>query len=265
MARGFDIEASNQGQLNAGPVVGPRSKYNFVEGPGGLSIAVTDNPANDSVDVTLDATGVGGGVLGAADAGPQTGPQPTVRLIAGANITVTLFEDIPGSELEFTIASTAGGFPGYGGIPPADGGAGTAGAAATVSRSDHQHPRSTTYAVQRASTAMSGTASISFNPSFTGQPFLLAAVWQGNSETDGGVGFAAGGGGSVSFQACISLDPGGNSSMDFFDGRTASASLQGANNYIYTTTTFNQSSIILSRSGDTPASSVTGRVFAFGS
>jgi hypothetical protein len=264
MARGFDIEASNQGQRNGGAVVGPRSKYNFVEGPGGLVIAVTDNPGNDSVDVTLDASGVGGGVLGAADAGATAGPQPTIRLIAGANITVSLFEDVPGSELEFTIAATSGGFPGYGGTPPADGGAGSAGAASTVSRSDHQHPRSSTYTPQRASTSFSGLAgSVSFNPSFTGQPFLLAAVWEG-SITDGGVGFAAGGGGSVSFQACVSLDPGSNSSMDFFDGRTMSASLQAPNNYIYATTTFNQSSIILSRSGDTPANTVTGRVFAFG-
>lgn len=145
MARGFDIEASNQGQLNSGPVVGPRSKYNFVETAGGLVIAVTDNPGNDSVDVAFDSSGLGGGVSGAADAGAAVGPQPTIRLIAGANITIGLVEDIPGNELEFTIAGSAGAFPGYGGTPPQDAGAGSAGVAGTASRSDHSHPSSTTY------------------------------------------------------------------------------------------------------------------------
>ena len=265
MARGFDIEASNQGQRNGGPVVGPRAKYNFVEGPGGLTLAVADNPGNDSVDITFDSSGVGGGVLGAADAGATAGPQPTVRLIAGANITVTLFEDLPGNELEFTIAATAAGFPGYGATPPADGGVGSGGVATTVSRSDHQHPRSTTYAIQRASTAFNTTGSVAFNPSFSGQPFMLASVFEGVQNTDGGVGFVAGGGGSASFQACVSLDPGGTSSMDFFDNRTMSSSLQGPNNYIYTTTSFNQSSITLSRSGTQPTWACRGRVFAFGS
>jgi hypothetical protein len=142
MARGFDIEASNEAQLNTGAVVGPRAKYNFIDGATGISMSVADNPANDSVDVTVDNTGA---VQGAADAGGAVGPQQTIRLIAGANITIGLFEDVPGGELEFTITAAAGGFPGFGGIPPQDSGAGSAGVAATASRSDHQHPSSTTY------------------------------------------------------------------------------------------------------------------------
>jgi hypothetical protein len=93
----------------------------------------------------------------------------------------------------------------------------------------------------------------------------LIAVFGGITNTDGGVGVVTGGGGALSAQACISLDPGGTSSMDFFEGRTMSSSLQGTNDYIYTTTTFNNSSIFLSRSGDQPGYTVSGRVFAFGS
>jgi hypothetical protein len=146
MARGFDIEASNEAQLNGGAVVGPRAKYNFIEGPGGLTIAVADNPGNDSVDITLDASSVTAGVQGAADAGAAVGPQPTIRLIAGANITIGLFEDVPGNELEFTISAAAGGFPGFDpAVPPADSGAGSAGASGLAARGDHTHPSSTAY------------------------------------------------------------------------------------------------------------------------
>ena len=265
MARGFDIEAVNLAQADGGAIVGPRPKYNFVPGPGGLSIAVADNEPNDSIDVTFDTTGVGGGVFGAADAGPQEGPQPAIRLIAGANITIALFEDLGGSELEFTIASTSG-FPGYfAGTPTADGGVGAPGIDPLAARGDHQHPRSSAYTIETATTAfVTTTGSISFNPGFTGQPFLLISIWEDN-RTSGGVGAAIGGGGLLSAQACHSLDHGDNAHNDFFDTRIMSSSNQNPNNAIYTITTFNQSNIFISRSGDTPGDTVSGRVFAFGS
>lgn len=143
MARGFDIEAVNLAQANTGADVGPRGKFNFIEGPGGLTIAVTDNPGNDSIDVIFDNSQAG--VLGAVDAGGAVGPQGTVRLIAGANVTITLFEDVPGGELEFTITAP-GGFPGFDGATPLeDSDPGSAGFSATAARGDHSHPESTAY------------------------------------------------------------------------------------------------------------------------
>lgn len=93
-----------------------------------------------------DHTGIAASVSGAANAGGASGAQPTIRIIAGSNITVGFTEDVPGNELEFTISATGGTpFPGFGSTPPQDAGAGSAGAAGTASRSDHSHPSSTTY------------------------------------------------------------------------------------------------------------------------
>lgn len=201
MARGFDIEASNEAQLNGGAVVGPRAKYNFVEGPGGLAIAVADNPGNDSVDITFDASGVTAGVQGAADAGAAVGPQPTVRLIAGANITIGLFEDVPGNELEFTISAAAGGFPGFDpAVPPADSGAGSAGASGLAARGDHTHPESTAYTSRdglevafntfdtNSTITLLYSAIIGTSSSF--RPRLVLTYWEIGGGGDGGLGLA---------------------------------------------------------------------------
>jgi hypothetical protein len=176
MARGFDIEASNQGQLNGGAVVGPRSKYNFVEGTNGIALTVADNPGNDSVDVTVDNTGL---VSGAADAGPAVGPQPIIRIIAGTNITVGLVEDVPGGELEFTISGSAGAFPGFGaGIPSADSGVGSAGVGTLASRDDHTHPESTAYTNRDGLEVAGGTFNTAASFSLTYGTFGTSASFR---------------------------------------------------------------------------------------
>lgn len=147
MARSIDLllgDATNNAQLDGGAVVGPRSKYNYIQGPAGLAIAVADNPGNDSVDVSFDGTALLA-VKGRADAGPVSGVQPVVRLISGTDIAVSLVE--AGGELQFTIASSGSGtFPGFGtGTPTADGGAGAQGVSTFATRFDHQHPESTAY------------------------------------------------------------------------------------------------------------------------
>ena len=120
-----------------------------------------------------DHTDIAASVVGAADAGAASGAQPTIRIIAGSNVTVGFTEDIPGNELEFTISATGGTpFPGFGGTPPQDASSGSAGSSGTASRSDHSHPSSTTYTnrdgTEAAAHQFSGTTTFAFSYSALG-------------------------------------------------------------------------------------------------
>lgn len=57
----------------------------------------------------LDALAVAAGVSVAEDAADPVGPQPTVRVIAGTNVTVDVVEDPANSEIDVTISASGGG------------------------------------------------------------------------------------------------------------------------------------------------------------
>jgi hypothetical protein len=92
-----------------------------------------------------NAGAASGSVVGA---GATSSAEPIVNIIAGTNISLAVVEDTTTGKVSITITNTfVGGasFPGFGGVPPADSGAGGAGGLGTASRSDHFHPLSSAY------------------------------------------------------------------------------------------------------------------------
>jgi hypothetical protein len=91
------------------------------------------------------AIGGGATVLGAGTS--TAAKRGTVNFIPSSNITMTIYDDPTNDSIDVVIAATtSGGFPGYGGTPPADTPGGSAGSSSLVSRSDHAHPLSSDYA-----------------------------------------------------------------------------------------------------------------------
>jgi hypothetical protein len=113
----------------------------------GTNVSVADDGAGN---ITVNSTGAvfpgyGGAPPAVTTAGSSAGAALTVSrsdhthsgvhsLVAGTNITIA--DDGAGN---ITVNSSGGAFPGYGGAPPAVAAASSAGAALTVSRSDHTH------------------------------------------------------------------------------------------------------------------------------
>lgn len=115
----------------------------------------------------------------------------------GATITVT--ED--GDDLLVTI-SAGTSFPGfYGSAPPADSGAGSAGATGTASRGDHYHPRATTYDVRVSIFKFSSATNMASGAlSYTPRIAFLIGDWDSGGDASG-VGAAVGTG--ASNQQCM--------------------------------------------------------------
>jgi hypothetical protein len=106
------------------------------------------------------------GITARANAGATTARRPRFHFLNGSNVTVTVVDDGGAdNEVEITIAAAGGGFPGFGGTPPASSGAGGAGGSGTASRSDHFHPLSTDYRI---------VSSFDANGTSTAGPFSVA-------------------------------------------------------------------------------------------
>jgi len=103
----------------------------------------------------------------------------------------------------------------YGGIPPADTTGGSAGSSSSVSRSDHRHPLSSSYAVQKATTTFSGSGGpVDITTGFT--PRFWYWAWT-DSNSNHGTGFAVGTGAGE--QGHSSHDTGGNAAGTSGSGR----------------------------------------------
>lgn len=148
------------------------------------------------------------GVTARRNSGTATPRRRDVNFIESGGITITVVDDPTNEEIEVTISS-AGGFPGFGGTPPADGGAGSAGAAGTASRSDHQHPFNNGY---RTSFGFASGAGGAFNPvaaavgSGTARAAVLFCYHNGLTNSFGA---AVQGGG----QGCIIVGAGGSANI----------------------------------------------------
>jgi len=99
----------------AGTVIGTRQEINFIEGTG-MVIGIVDNAGQDRVDVTLTATGAGGGEantasnVGAAGVGvfkQKTGVDLEFKNINAGSSKITITDDTGNDELDVDVDQTA--------------------------------------------------------------------------------------------------------------------------------------------------------------
>jgi len=170
-----------------------------------------------------------GAVTGRANAGAVSGLQPVVRLIQGANVTVSLLE--AGGELQFTIAAAAAG-------------GGNTNAVASL-----------------AYVATLGNPS--FNPAFATNA-NMAVVLTRDSGNGAMVGVCIGAGG-VTAQGCLTIDGiGGTEQAAFVDGVVAAFSNSPFNQYTYSMTSFTNALITMTRAGADVVTTITGRILVLG-
>jgi hypothetical protein len=96
---------------NNGTLIGSRGGINLIAGSN-VTINQTDDPGNDQVDVTISATGGGGGgISGIGIRNNSTtivGTRPNINFHPGSNITLSITDDAANNEVDITIAAAPG-------------------------------------------------------------------------------------------------------------------------------------------------------------
>jgi hypothetical protein len=120
-----------------------------------------------------------------------TNPEPTINVIEGANVTITVTDNPGQNRIDVTIAATAaGGFPGFGSATLADTPGGAAGGSGLAADANHQHALSSQYGL-----SIDGKQVASGSPqtTTTAHPRLAVGVWYDGSASGVGVAFGTSG------------------------------------------------------------------------
>ncbi len=124
--------------------------------------------------------------------GTPSGLRREVAFVQGTGSSIAVYDDSANDRVVVEI-SNSGAFPGYyASAPPADSGAGSAGASALVSRGDHQHPKSTVYQTQTDYYYTSGSKSSISTGALGFTPFVafIGSSANGNARSSVGIVFS---------------------------------------------------------------------------